>query len=127
MSNVARNIGRAIVFASACVFSFLALAIQANAVDTAGILANPLNSAFSTIPNFISGVLRVVVMISLPIITLFFVIVGYKFISAQGNPSKLDEAKRNLLYAVIGALLILGAWVLATLIAGTVTQIVGQS
>lgn len=126
MKNLVRKIGRITAWASACTFSFLVLSLQAHAAD-AGILANPLNSAFSTIPKFISGVLQVVVMISLPVITLFFVVVGYKFISAQGSEGKLTDAKKNLWYAVLGALLILGAWVIATLIAGTVTQIVGQN
>lgn len=86
-------------------------------------LENPLSPEFSTIPNFISGALKVLVMISLPIITLFFVYAGYKFIAAQGNQEKLGDAKQNFLYVVIGAILILGAWVIATLIGGTVTQL----
>jgi len=45
---------------------------------------------------------------------------------ARGNSSKLDEAKKNFVYVIIGALLILGAWVIATLIGGTVTQLVGN-
>lgn len=121
MKNLVRKIWGVTAFGSALTFSFIVSTLPAYA---AGVLANPLNSAFDTIPKFISGVLQAVVMISLPIITLFFVFVGYKFISAQGNSGKLDEAKKNLWYAVVGALLILGAWVLATLIAGTINQIV---
>lgn len=87
-------------------------------------LCNPLNSQYSSIPTFIAGALKAVVVIALPIIVLFFVIAGFQFISAQGNPGKLDEARKNFMWVVIGALLILGAWVLATLIAGTVAQLV---
>ncbi len=105
---------------------FFASASAARAAVENAILANPLNKAFSTIPDFIAGVLQVVVMIALPIITLFFVISGFMFLFAQGNQTKLDNAKKNFLYVVIGALLIMGAWVLATLIAGTVTQLVGK-
>ena len=60
------------------------------------------------------------------IITLFFVYSGFLFIFAQGNESKLTEAKRNFVYVVIGALLILGAWVIATLIGVTVSQLVSS-
>lgn len=95
--------------------------------DSSGALQNPLNSSFSTIPDFIAGVLKVVIMIALPIITIFFVIAGFQFILARGNQSKLTDARKNFVYVVIGALLIMGAWVLATLIAGTVTQLVGKS
>ena len=89
-------------------------------------LENPLNSSFSTIPAFIAGALKVLVMVALPIITLFLVISGFMFVLARGNSSKLEEAKKNFVYVIIGALLILGAWVIATLIGGTVTQLVGN-
>ena len=86
-------------------------------------LNNPLNSQFSSIPNFIAGFLKVLVMVALPIISLFIVIAGFQFVLAQGNEEKLGKAKQNFLYVVLGATLILGAWVIATLIGGTVTQL----
>lgn len=86
-------------------------------------LESPLNSNFSSIPAFIAGALKALAVIALPIITLFLVISGFLFITAQGNQQKLDTAKKNFFYVIIGALLILGAWILATLIAGTVSQL----
>lgn len=106
-------------------FLLLFLAAVANAAEPPT-LGNPLQNAYDSIPQFIAGVLQVVVMVAMPIIVLFFVWAGFLFIKAQGNPGKLDEAKKNLMYAVIGAILILGAWVIATLIAGTVTELVGR-
>ena len=99
---------------------------MAPAADCTTGLCNPLNSNFSTIPAFIAGALKVLVMVALPIITLFLVISGFMFVLARGNSSKLEEAKKNFVYVIIGALLILGAWVIATLIGGTVTQLVGN-
>lgn len=87
-------------------------------------LDNPLN--FNSIPAFIAGALKAIALIALPIITLFLVISGFYFITAQGNQEKLKTAKMNFLYVIIGALLILGAWILATLIAGTVSQLTGR-
>jgi hypothetical protein len=87
------------------------------------VLGNPLNPNFSSIPNFIAGALKVMVMVALPIISLFIVYSGFLFVAAQGNEGKLSEAKNNLLYVIIGSILILGAWVIATLIGGTVTQL----
>ncbi len=89
-------------------------------------LENPLNSNFSTIPAFIAGALKVLVIVALPIIALFIVIAGFMFVFARGNESALTKAKENFVYVIIGALLILGAWVIATLIGGTVTQLVGN-
>ena len=86
-------------------------------------LQNP--TKFPTIEKFIEGVLRAVVYIALPIIALFMVYAGFKYVAARGNESKVSEAHKNFLYVVIGAILILGAWVFATLIGGTVSQLVG--
>ena len=90
-------------------------------------IQNPLSSAYCNIPNFIAGVLRVMVQIGLPIVAFFLLFAGYKFVSAGGSSDKLKEAKDNFMYVIIGALLILGAWVIATLIGNTVSQVVGTN
>ena len=86
-------------------------------------LGNPLNPSFSTIPNFIAGALRVLVMLALPILTLMIVYSGFLFVFARGNQEKLGTAKTNLMYVLIGSTLILGTWIIATLISGTVSQL----
>lgn len=88
-------------------------------------LQNPLK--YNDIQSFIAGALKTLVVVALPIITLFIVISGFMFVAARGNESKLEKAKENFLYVIIGSILILGAWVLATLIGGTVSQIVGPT
>ncbi len=88
-------------------------------------LNNPLNDNFNSIPQFISGALKVMVMVALPIITLFFVYSGFLFVLAQGNQETLAKAKTNFVYVVIGSILILGAWVFASLIGGTISQLTG--
>lgn len=85
-------------------------------------LENPLN--VSNVAEFIAKALKALVIVALPIITLFIVISGFMFVLARGNESKLTDAKKNFVYVIIGALLILGAWVIATLIGGTVSQLV---
>ena len=89
----------------------------------AGGLENPLSSNYSSIPEFISGALKVMVMVALPIITLFMVYSGFLFVLAQGNQEQLAKAKTNFVYVVIGAILILGAWVFASLIGGTISEL----
>ena len=110
--------------------AFLALATWSLSASTAFAqstgLENPLNPNFSTIPAFIAGALKVLVIVALPIIALFIVVSGFMFVFARGNPGELDKAKKNFVYVIFGALLILGAWVIATLIGGTVTQLVGN-
>ena len=101
----------------------MTLVAEAQCSTAQGPLQNPLN--FCSIPEFLAGALKALAMIALPIITLFLVISGFLFVTAQGNEQKLSKAKLNFLYVVIGALLILGAWIIATLIAGTVNQLTG--
>jgi len=88
-------------------------------------LESPLNPAISTIPSFIAYALKVLVQVSLPIISLFIVYSGFLFVFARGNTEKLAKARTNFLYVIIGALLILGAWMIAVLLSGTVTQLTG--
>ncbi len=114
------------VSAASGAVAMFAVPYLARAADCSAGLCNPLNSNFSTIPAFIAGALKVLVIVALPIITLFLVVAGFMFVFARGNSSKLEEAKKNFVYVIIGALLILGAWVIATLIGGTVTQLVGN-
>ena len=89
-------------------------------------LCNPLNSSFSSIPTFIAGALKVMVQVALPIIALFMMYAGFKFVTARGNSEQINSAKDNFVAVIIGAILILGAWVIATLIGGTITQIAGN-
>lgn len=109
----------AFLAASLVLFAFAGATFAAE-----GGIRSPLKDEVSSIPGFIEAALKALVMIALPILTLFIVYSGFKFISAQGNSSKLEEAKKNFMYVIIGALLILGAWVIATLIGGTVSQLV---
>jgi hypothetical protein len=87
-------------------------------------LQNPLN--FSDIQSFVAGALKALVAIALPVIVLFIVVSGFMFIAARGNQDALRRAKDNFMWVIIGAALILGAWTLATLIGGTVSQVVGK-
>lgn len=121
MTTTARRIVSALC---ALVVFVLLFAITADAQQAK--LENPLDPAFSTVSGFIAGFLRAVVMISMPIITLFIVYSGFLFVTARGNQEQISRARKNFFWVIIGAILILGAWVLATLIGGTVTQLVGS-
>ncbi len=93
------------------------------AAQSTGAFDGPLKSEIKNIPDFIAMALRAMVMVALPIISLFIVYAGFMFVFARGNEGMLSEAKKNFFYVIVGAILILGAWVLATLIGGTISQI----
>lgn len=85
-------------------------------------LQNPLS--VNTLQEFIKKFLDVVLTIAIPVIALFIIYSGFLFVTAQGNSKKLTDAKNTLLYTIIGAAILLGAWVLASAVAETVNQVI---
>jgi hypothetical protein len=116
-----KNMKRVSILFAAFITLTLPLAASAACDPSSSTLCSP--TLFSDIPSFIAGFLRAVVTISLPIISLFIVYSGFLFVFARGNPGALETARNNFLWVIIGSILILGAWVLATLIGGTVSQL----
>lgn len=88
-------------------------------------LINPLNSGDCTpngdcLMNLLQGILKFVVRIGSIVVIVMIVFVGFKFVVAQGNPSKIEEAKSMLLWTIVGALILLGAEAIALGIEATV-------
>lgn len=79
--------------------------------------------AVGSLFDFIVVILGIIIKISIPALTVFFIYAGFLFVSAQGNEKKLAEAKSMFLWGVVGAAIVLGSVVLATVIQGTVVQI----
>ncbi len=89
-------------------------------------LQNPLGTgpeADINIIEFLQKLFKVMVKIALPFLILFTIYSGFMFIEARGNTDKLEVAKKNFLYVIIGALLVFGAWMIAKAIEGTVNDI----
>ena len=121
-SVVQRSVAVGIMLA-AWVVTLPAFVHAADTTCQSGRLCNPLR--FPSIETFIQGVLQAIVLIGVPVITLFIVYAGFKFVLARGKPGEISKAKDNFVWVILGAALILGAWVLATLIGGTVSQLLG--
>lgn len=93
-----------------------------NSVQINTSIDNPLGSVDS-IPSFIKAVITAVLYIGVPIVALAIIYSGFLFVSAQGNSEKLTKAKKALIYTLIGAALLLGAFVIANAIQSTVDEI----
>lgn len=85
-------------------------------------IKNPLNG-IDDIPSFIKKLIEIVLYIGVPIVALAIIYTGFLFVQAQGSPEKITKAKSALLYTLIGAALLLGAFVIAQAIKGTVDQL----
>jgi hypothetical protein len=88
-------------------------------------LNNPLGgSGVNTINDFVKRLLDIVLTIGVPVVAVFIILAGFKFVTARGNPKKIEDAKDNLLGVMIGAAILLGAWVLANALGETVNELV---
>jgi hypothetical protein len=87
------------------------------------VLSNPLDSSISSIPAFFGVLVDIILVFAIPFIVFFIIYAGFLYVTAQGNPEKIQKAHAALLYALIGGMLILGANVLLDVITNTVTQI----
>ena len=87
--------------------------------SSTGKLDNPIPN-INTIPNFIQTILTGFLKIGIPVVALAIIYSGFLFVAARGNSEKLTKAKDTLLYTIIGAAILLGAWAIATMISSTV-------
>jgi hypothetical protein len=83
----------------------------------------PITPNIHSLPEFIMTVLKIVVQIGIPVAAFFIIWSGFLFVTAQGNESQLTKAKSAFVWAVVGTGVLLGAWLLATAIQGTIAQI----
>lgn len=85
-------------------------------------LDNPLGNTDS-INGLIKKILEGVIKIGLPLIAIAIIYSGFLFVTAQGKPGDIEKAKSALLYTLIGAAILLGAWAIAQLISETVLSL----
>lgn len=87
----------------------------------AQVIDNPLQ--VSDLNNFIVGLLNALIKIGIPIMTVFLVYSGLRLVMARGNETELVDAKKNLLWVIIGAAILLGSWTIVKVLKGTFDEI----
>jgi amino acid transporter len=92
-----------------------------SAFATANTLDNPLH--FTTLQDFLAAILQLVVTIGTPIIVLFIVFLGFRFVAASGNAEELKKIRTLFFWALVGALIVLGAEAISIAIRDTVNQL----
>jgi len=92
-------------------------------------LGNPLvfgNTPESNgIADLILAIINIFRIVSVPIIVFFVIYSGFLFVVARGNPETLDRAKKALLYAIIGGVIIAGASAIGIIVQNTTTEFTG--
>lgn len=89
-------------------------------------LKNPLGGGeVDSIPLLVEKLLEIVLQIGVPLVAIMIIYSGYLFVAARGNPGELTKAKETLKYTFIGAAILLGAYVIAEALVGTICAIKG--
>lgn len=78
-------------------------------------LNNPLSNV-TTVPELLEALLNIVVTIAVPIVVLFIILAGFKYVTARGNEQQTAEARRALTYSIIGAVVLIGAFAILAMI-----------
>lgn len=84
---------------------------------------NPINKG--SIQEILTAVLDFLTAIGAIMAVLFTVYAGFLFVTARGSESQLQKAKQTLFWTLVGAVIVLGAFVLAEVIETTANQIKG--
>ena len=95
-------------------FSFAA----SNCDNKPGVINNPL--CITSLPDLIAEILGYVTKVGGVVAICAFIWIGWGFIRAQGNTTKLSEAKKNFFYVIVGVAILLGAQLLAYLVVNTI-------
>lgn len=94
------------------------------------LLASPALAAsadVSKIQTFIQSVIQVLVTLAGLISAGFFVWGGIGYITSSGDPEKLDRSKKTIVYSAIGLVIVLGAFMLSTIVTQLATGAFGGS
>ncbi|MFN3692963.1 MAG: pilin [Candidatus Paceibacteria bacterium] len=122
--SILQKIGFLVMCLPTLFFGFLTTYVQAQ--QTTGgtpsiepvTLDNPLR--VNSIEELLIAILNIFMVLMIPIIVLFIILAGFKYVTAQGNPRQIEEATTTFTYAIIGGVLILAAVAIAEIIRNTV-------
>ena len=74
-------------------------------------LPNPFGCTTGALACVTDIIIAILWTVSVPVLVIVVILVGYQFLTAQGNEEKISQARKTLFYAVIGfgVILISGA------------------
>jgi len=82
---------------------------------------NPIGKA--SINAILTAILDFLTAIGAVLAVLFTVYAGFLFVTARGNEAQLSKAKTTLFWTLVGAVIVLGAFALATVIENTANEL----
>lgn len=89
-------------------------------------ISNPLGPNNTNVQAILIDLMNLVATVGAIVVVFFIIYSGYKFVTARGNPEKIEEAKKTFYATVIGGAILLGADVIANVVVNTVKTTVGN-
>lgn len=84
-------------------------------------LTSPLKAdSFSAL---VEAIAKLASQIGIPIAAIFIIYSGLLFVTARGSEEQLKKAKTTFMWTMIGTAILLGAWVIASAISGTIKKL----
>ncbi len=65
----------------------------------------------------------IVMPLGMSVAVVFIIYSGFLYVKAQGKPEEIKKAHKALTWTIVGTAVLLGAWVIAQLIGGTIDQL----
>ncbi len=86
-------------------------------------IQNPLRTSGSLMELIVSILNNIVMPIAAVLVVLFIIYSGFMFLMAQGKPKEIEDAKKNLLWSLIGAGILLGAVAISRVVEITIRNL----
>jgi len=81
---------------------FLPLAVQAQTVT----IDNPLGDEDMQLWELLDKIINFIFYVSIPVAAIMIIIAGFRFVTAIGDPEKIQTAKKMILWVTIGLFII---------------------
>lgn len=94
----------------------------ANKFELTVAVENPLGNK-KDVKDILAAVLQTIVKIALPVVIVMVIYSGFLYVMARGNPEAVSKAHKTLTWTLVGAAILLGAQLIATVLVETVSNI----
>ena len=87
-------------------------------------IPNPTNAGSDLISLLVALLNNVVMPVAAVFVTMWIIWAGFKYVTAQGNPTKIEKAHQQLLWSLIGAGILLGAAGISLVVKSTIDALI---
>jgi hypothetical protein len=86
-----------------------------------GKICNPIKA--NSINVLLASILAIVKFVAGIVLVIYFILAGFRYVTARGDESKIKDATRMLTWTAVGGAILLGAEVIQKLISNTISQL----